>query len=79
MGGGAGKAGAGDVELELIKDRATLALMEWVRQGGGQIDSLAVAKVGPAKIRGVVALKVSVLQTIYDQDSRQHVLSALAF
>lgn len=68
MGGGSSKgaeedsgsgSGGGSGAPALMRDRATLVLMEWVGKHGGKIDSLGVATVGGG-IRGVVALKVRV-------------------
>jgi hypothetical protein len=52
------KSEAAAAEPALMRDRATLALREWVRKHGGKVDNLGVATVGSG-IRGVVALKVS--------------------
>lgn len=63
MGGGStsSSTGAEKGAPALMRDRATLALMEWVGKHGGKVDNLGVATVGPGGLRGVVALKVRLL------------------
>lgn len=63
MGGGSTSSSTGAEEgaPALMRDRGTLALMEWVGKHGGKIDNLGVATVGPRGLRGVVALKVRLL------------------
>ena len=62
MGGGStSSTGAEEGAPALMRDRGTLALMEWVGKHGGKVDNLGVATVGPGGLRGVVALKVRLL------------------
>lgn len=65
MGGSSSSSSKGSAAAEegapaLMRDRGTLALMEWIGKHGGKIDNLGVAMVGSGGLRGVVALKVRI-------------------
>lgn len=57
--GASGLTSASGSKLDIVRDKQTLAFLEWLEKGGAQISNLAIANIGNDKLRGVVALKVS--------------------
>lgn len=57
--GASGLSSASGSKLDIVRDKQTLAFLEWLEKGGAQISNLAIANIGNDKLRGVVALKVS--------------------